>query len=55
MLLTGAHIINYHTHVFYFGLIEDHDAEEFRMGLCSSGVGSGPARAVQSLEVKPAQ
>ena len=28
-----------HTHVFYFGLDENHDAEEFRMGLCGSGVG----------------
>ena len=28
-----------HTHVFYFGLDENHDAEEFRMGMCGSGVG----------------
>ena len=27
-----------HTHVFYFGLDENDDAEEFRMGMCGSGV-----------------
>ena len=40
MLLRGTHIYQLdHTHVFYFGLDENHDAEEFRMGMCGSGVG----------------
>ena len=40
MLLRGTHIYQLdHTHVFYFGLDENHDAVEFRMGLSSSGVG----------------
>ena len=40
MLLRGTHIYQLdHTHVFYFGLDENHDAEEFRMGMCSFAVG----------------
>ena len=61
MLLRGTHIYQLdHTHVFYFGLDENHDAVEFRMGLSSSGVGGftgfGKSLPVlcSSLEVKPA-
>ena len=64
MLLRGTHIYQLdHTHVFYFGLDENHDAEEFRMGMCGSGVGREQRRGgvgktlpvlCSSLEVKPA-
>ena len=38
MLLRGTHIYQLdHTHVFYFGLDENHDSKESRMGMCVSG------------------